>query len=154
MENLYPTPPKIKDGKMARFRFCAASSSLNWKGQGFAFPFYSVQDCSLPRSRFCLVTQHSSPPLGKERCVTVQKQLREMLCIIRHVIFPQMYRKWVNTILESINKKVNSSGWLFKPCLASAWQNRVLRHFHFAHSPANFYLNTVYLNSFVKPDIT
>ena len=39
-----PPPPQIKDGKMARFGFCAASSLL-WGGWGFAVPFYSVQDC-------------------------------------------------------------------------------------------------------------
>ena len=44
-----PPPPQIKDGKMARFGSCAASSLL-WggggRGGGFAVPFYSVQDCS------------------------------------------------------------------------------------------------------------
>ena len=44
MENLYPPQPKTKNGKMARFGFCAASS-LIWGGWGFAVPFYSVQDC-------------------------------------------------------------------------------------------------------------
>ena len=50
MENLdplpLPPPPQIKDGKMARFGFSAASS-LIWGGWGFAVPFYFVQDCSL-----------------------------------------------------------------------------------------------------------
>ena len=52
MENLdpppTPPPPQIKDGKMARFGFCAVSS-LIWEwgwGGGFAVSFYSVQDCS------------------------------------------------------------------------------------------------------------
>ena len=51
MENLdpLPPPPQIKDGKMARFGFCAASS-LIWGGGGggwgFAVPFYFVRDCS------------------------------------------------------------------------------------------------------------
>ena len=33
MENLYPPPPQIKDGKMVRFGFCA-SSFLIWGGDG------------------------------------------------------------------------------------------------------------------------
>ena len=148
-----PPPPKIKDGKIARFGFCVASS-LIWEDGGLLF--HSIlSKISLSRSPFCLVTQRSSPLLGKERCVTRQKQLRGMLCIIRQVIFPQMCRKWVNTFLETINKKVNSSGRLCKPCLANAWQNRVLRHFHFAQeAPRNFSLNTVYLNSLMKAYIT
>ena len=40
-----PPPPEIKDGKMERFAFCAASS-LIWRGWGFAVSFYFVQDCS------------------------------------------------------------------------------------------------------------
>ena len=40
----YLPPTKIKDGKMARFGFHAASS-LIWGGWGFAVLFYSVQDC-------------------------------------------------------------------------------------------------------------
>ena len=42
-----PSPPQIKDGKVACFGFCAASS-LNWGGGGgerFAVLFYSVHDC-------------------------------------------------------------------------------------------------------------
>ena len=144
-----PLPPKIKDGKIARFGFCVASS-LIWEDRGLLF--HSIlSKISLSRSPFCLVTQRFSPLLGKERCVTRQKQLRGMLCIIRHVIFPQMCRKWVDTFLETINKKVYSSGRLFKPCLANAWQNRVLKHFHFAQeAPQNVSLNTVYLNSLMK----
>ena len=49
MENLYSPPRQIKDGKLARFGFCAASF-LIWgagEGWGFAVPLYSVQDCSL-----------------------------------------------------------------------------------------------------------
>ena len=54
MGNLYPPPPpqspQMKDGKMARFGFCAPLS-LNpglggGGGWGFAVPFYSVQDCN------------------------------------------------------------------------------------------------------------
>lgn len=40
-----PLPPQIKDGKMASFCFCTASS-LIWGGWGFAVPFYFVQDCT------------------------------------------------------------------------------------------------------------
>ena len=50
-EKVVPPPsPKIKDVKMARFGFCAASA-LIWGrgGWGFAVPFYSVQDCRLDR---------------------------------------------------------------------------------------------------------
>ena len=131
MEIYTPAPsPENQGWKNSAFWFLRGFILDLW-GWGFAVPFYSVQDKSLSQS-FCLVTQRSSPLLGKERCVTRQKQLRGMLCIIRHVIFPQMCRKWVNTFPETINKKVNSSGRLFKPCLAKAWQNRVLRHFHFA----------------------
>ena len=42
-----PPLPQIKDGKMARFGFCA-TSSLIWGGWGFAVPFYFVQDFSYP----------------------------------------------------------------------------------------------------------
>ena len=39
MGNLYPLPPpQIKDGKMARFGFCAASS-LIWGEGGLLFHF-------------------------------------------------------------------------------------------------------------------
>jgi len=38
-----PPNPQMKDGKMARFGFCAASS-LIWRGWGFAVSFYSVHD--------------------------------------------------------------------------------------------------------------
>lgn len=50
MENLDtpPNPLQIKDGKIARFDLCAASS-LTWRGGGrFAVPFYHVQDCWWP----------------------------------------------------------------------------------------------------------
>ena len=48
--------PQIKDRKMARFGFCAASSLSGGGGggggcMGFAVSFNSVQDCSLLRSR-------------------------------------------------------------------------------------------------------
>ena len=43
MENLYPPSPQIKNGKMARFGFCAASS-LIWGEWGLAVSFYSAQD--------------------------------------------------------------------------------------------------------------
>ena len=49
--------PQIKDRKMARFGFCAASSLIGGGGgggggsMGFAVSFNSVQDCSLLRSR-------------------------------------------------------------------------------------------------------
>ena len=47
--------PQIKDRKMARFGFCAASSLMGGGGgggsMGFAVSFNSVQDCSLLRSR-------------------------------------------------------------------------------------------------------
>ena len=46
--------PQIKDRKMARFGFCAASSLIGGGGggeYGFAVSFNSVQDCSLLRSR-------------------------------------------------------------------------------------------------------
>ena len=44
---------QIKDRKMARFGFCAASSLIGGGGgsMGFAVSFNSVQDCSLLRSR-------------------------------------------------------------------------------------------------------
>ena len=51
MENLdpppLPPPPKIKDGKMAWYcpSRLRAASSLIWRGWGFAFPLYFVQDC-------------------------------------------------------------------------------------------------------------
>ena len=53
MRKLYPPPPtsyspQIKDVKMARFGFCAASP-LIWGAWGFAVPFYSDQDCRLDR---------------------------------------------------------------------------------------------------------
>ena len=54
MENLYPAPsppPPIKDGKLARFGFCAASSLICGGGWGFAVPFYSVQDCRCSQPR-------------------------------------------------------------------------------------------------------
>ena len=56
MENLYPPPsppPPIKDGKLARFGFCAASSLIcgGGGGWGFAVPFYSVQDCRCSQPR-------------------------------------------------------------------------------------------------------
>ena len=38
-------PPKISDGKMARFGL-HAPSSLIWGRGGISVPFYSVQDCS------------------------------------------------------------------------------------------------------------
>ena len=38
MENLYPPHPKTKDGKMARFGFCAASS-LIWGDGDLLFHF-------------------------------------------------------------------------------------------------------------------
>jgi len=50
MENLYPASPQINSEKMARFGFCAASSLISG-GCGFAFPFYSVQDCCSPCTR-------------------------------------------------------------------------------------------------------
>ena len=34
MESLYPSPPQIKDGKMARFGFYAASSLIFFLGGG------------------------------------------------------------------------------------------------------------------------
>ena len=37
-------PPKINDGKMARFGL-HAPSSLIWGRGGISVPFYSVQDC-------------------------------------------------------------------------------------------------------------
>ena len=37
-------PPKISDGKMARFGL-HAPSSLIWGRGGISVPFYSVQDC-------------------------------------------------------------------------------------------------------------
>ena len=55
------SPPRIKDRKMVRFGFCAASS-LIWWGWGFAVPFYSVQDCSKSRTHTIpLATQASIP---------------------------------------------------------------------------------------------
>ena len=48
--SLPPPPPSIKDGKLARFGFCAASS-LIWGGWGFAVPFYSVQECRCSQPR-------------------------------------------------------------------------------------------------------
>ena len=39
-----PPSTQVRDGTMARFGFCAASS-LICGGWGFAVPFYSVQDC-------------------------------------------------------------------------------------------------------------
>ena len=54
-------PPRIKDRKMVRFGFCAASS-LICGGWGFAVPFYSVQDCSKSRTHTIpLATQASIP---------------------------------------------------------------------------------------------
>ena len=44
----------FKDGKMARFGFCAASSLIWGGGWGFAVPFYSIQDCRCSAS-FTLV---------------------------------------------------------------------------------------------------
>ena len=50
MENLYPPPvPQIKDGKIARFDLCAASS-LIWRGGGvggllFHFIMSKIVDC-------------------------------------------------------------------------------------------------------------
>ena len=45
MENLEPSSPQIKDGKMARF--CPSRGFiLDLGGWGFAVPFYFVQDCS------------------------------------------------------------------------------------------------------------
>ena len=55
MENLYPPPsppPPIKEGKLARFGFWAASSLIGGGGGwGFAVPFYSVQDCRCSQPR-------------------------------------------------------------------------------------------------------
>ena len=47
MENLYlpsppPPPPQIKDGKMARFDFCAASSGGGGGGGGGGLLFYFI----------------------------------------------------------------------------------------------------------------
>ena len=58
MENLDPTSPQIKDGKMARF--CPSRGFiLDLGGWGFAVPFYFVQDCS---SLLILPLPPSPPP--------------------------------------------------------------------------------------------
>ena len=49
MENLDPSSPRIKDGKMARFcpsRGFVLDLGGGGRGWGFAVPFYFVQDCS------------------------------------------------------------------------------------------------------------
>ena len=53
MENLEP-PPKIKDGKMARF--CPLRGFILALGvgkrMGFSLPFYSVQDCKIGENKW------------------------------------------------------------------------------------------------------
>ena len=56
METLDP-PPKIKDGKMARF-FPSRAFILGGGGgggggerMGFSVPFYSVQDCKIGKNK-------------------------------------------------------------------------------------------------------
>ena len=44
MGNCTPTPPQIKDRKMARFGLILDFGGGG--GWGFAVPFYSVQDCT------------------------------------------------------------------------------------------------------------
>ena len=56
--------PQIKDRKMARFGFCAASSLIGvgvGVGMGFAVPINSDQDCRLLRSR--LSQSHAMLPI-------------------------------------------------------------------------------------------
>ena len=50
--NIWTTPPPyFNDAKLARFCSFAPSSLLSG-GRGLIVPFYSVQDCSSPRSRY------------------------------------------------------------------------------------------------------
>ena len=65
-KNKTPPPPlpKIKDGKMARFKPFARLHPWFGEGRGgwgFAVQFYFLQNCSLLHSRFSVVTQRSSP---------------------------------------------------------------------------------------------
>ena len=68
-----PPAPQIKDGKMVRFGFCAASS-LIWGEWGFALSFYSVHDslrASIGVSHSVMYSNHdkkSAPKLFKAKC--------------------------------------------------------------------------------------
>ena len=76
-----PPPPQIKNGKMAPFGFCAASS-LIWEGWGFAVSFYSVQDClraSIGVTHSVIYSNHdkkSALKLFKAKCFQSKPGLR------------------------------------------------------------------------------